>query len=164
MAASTIPKVRRDGTLVLADSGASNSYTVAYEDGDMSFSAEKADRVVIRDRGTIVGVRSADDPVLSFSFSVHQRDFTDASNANIVDVIEQTGSSSSWTSVGNGTAFAPYMLDVTLTIEGTDHGDSADHTAKMSKCILTWDFAEGDPNKISVKGECFGGLTFTGQS
>lgn len=162
MAASTIPKVRRDGTLVLADSG--NSYTVAYEDGDLSFSSEKPDRIVIRDRGTIVGVRSGDSPVLSLSFSVHQRDFTDGGADTLVDVLEQTGAAAGWVSVGNGTAFEPYMIDVTLTIEGTNHGDSADGSVKMAKCILTWDFAEGDPNKISVKGECFGGLTFTGQS
>ena len=66
MAESTSVAVRRDGTIKIKD-GSTNVYTVAYENGDFTYTEEKSDRVVIRDRGTIVGLRRADDPVLSFS-------------------------------------------------------------------------------------------------
>jgi hypothetical protein len=60
MAESTIVKVPRDGTIVLKDNGGANSYTVAYEDGNVSFGRQKAERIVIRDRGSIVASRKGD--------------------------------------------------------------------------------------------------------
>ena len=75
MAESTVVKVRRDGTLTLSDgTGTPVTYTVAYENGDVSFDGgSKADRIVIRDRGTIVGLRKGDDPVPSLRFAVPMR-------------------------------------------------------------------------------------------
>ena len=139
------------------------TYTVAYEDGDLSFSKDKDARIVIRDRGNIVGVRKGESPVLSGSFTVHQRDFTDASALTLVDMIDGTGAASGHTSTGSG-AFEHFMVDLKLEIEGSSHGDTADGSVSFSKCICIWDFAEGQPNKISVSFECMGGLTFTGQS
>ena len=74
MALAATPKVRRDGTIKLIDgAGSPVTLTVAYEDGN--FTADllgaDADRIVIRDRGTIVGLRQGDDQVGSISFSVH---------------------------------------------------------------------------------------------
>ena len=163
MAVSTVPKVRRDGTITLTDSGASNTYTVAYEDGDFSFSRTKAARIVVRDRGVIVGVRNGDAPVMSLSFTVHLREFTNSTADVLIDVLEETGAAASWTSVSSG-AFEPYMLDCKLTIEGTDHSDQADATITLSKCLFEWDVSEGDPDKVSVKAEVYGGYTVTGIS
>lgn len=162
MAASVVPKIMRDGTLTVTSGGSPVTYTVAYEDGDLSFSKDKDARIVIRDRGNIVGVRKGESPVLSGSFTVHQRDFTDASALTLVDMIDGTGAASGHTSTGSG-AFEHFMVDLKLEIEGSSHGDTADGSVSFSKCICTWDFAEGQPNKISVSFECFGGLTFTGQ-
>lgn len=164
MAASVVPKIMRDGTLtVISGGGSPVTYTVAYEDGDLSFSKDKDARIVIRDRGTIVGVRKGESPVISGSFTVHQREFTNASALCLVDMLDKTGAASSHVSTGSG-AYEDFMVDFKITIEGDDHGDNADGSATFSKCIATWDFAEGQPNKISVSFECFGGLTFTGQS
>tara|TARA_R100000808_G_scaffold7939_1_gene22749 strand:- start:3524 stop:4015 length:492 start_codon:yes stop_codon:yes gene_type:complete len=163
MAASVAVKVKRDGTLSLADGGG-NTYTVAYENGNVSFDGgAKASRVVIMDRGTIVGLRKGDDPVPTLTFDVHMRDFTDGSATALVDFLDKTGSASGNTSVG-GSAYEQYMIDVTLTIEGTDLGDSADASAKANTCLATWSFAEGDPNTISVSCEVYEGFTFTGQA
>ena len=161
MAASLIPKVQRDGTITLTDG--SNTYTVAYENGDLSFNKAKAARVVIRDRGTIVGVRKGEDPIPTVSFTVHMRDFTDGTSLALTDVLENTGGASSWTSTGSG-AYEEYMLTCTLGIEATDLGDSADMTAVLAKVIFEWSFSEGSPNSISVTGEVLGGITFTGQA
>ena len=73
MAADNVVKVRRDGTISIFAGG--SSMDVDYEDGNFTFDngAEQAETVVIRDRGTIVGLRKTDDPVGSLSFSVHMR-------------------------------------------------------------------------------------------
>ena len=81
MADSSVVATRRDGTITLTD-GAASSYAVSFEVGDFSAAEPGADRVVIRDRGAIVGLRKGDDPVISFSFSVHMRSLTDSTADN----------------------------------------------------------------------------------
>lgn len=157
MAASVIPKIMRDGTITILG-GAAETYTVSYEDGDFAFSKDKDARIVVRDRGTIVGVRKGDSPVISGSFTVHMRDLTDGVALSLTDVLDKSGFAASWTSTGSG-AFEDYMVNFVLTIDG---GDVANNTVTLDKCIATWDFSEGQPNKVSVKFECFGGLTFVG--
>jgi hypothetical protein len=162
MAASVAVKVKRDGTLTLTNGTA--TYTVSYANGNVSFDGgAKASRVVIMNRGTIVGLRKGDDPVPTLTFDVHMRDFTDGSADALVDFLDKTGSASAHSSVASN-AFEQYMIDITLTIEGTDLGDSSDHTAKANTCLATWSFAEGDPDTISVSCEVYEGFTFTGQA
>ena len=118
MAESTSVAVRRDGTILIKDgtTPTPNSYTVAYENGDFSYTEEKSDRVVIRDRGTIVGLRRADDPVLSFSFTVHFRELTNASSDSIIDFIMKTGNASSNVSAG-GNGFEQYLVDIDFDVD-----------------------------------------------
>ena len=42
--------------------------------------------------------------------------------------------------------------DGRITVEGTTHGDTADATATLSKVLLTYEFAEGDPNTGVIVG------------
>jgi len=163
MAEATSVAVRRDGTIKLKD-GSTNVYTVAYENGDFSYTEEKSDRVVIRDRGTIVGLRRADDPVLSFSFTVHFRELTNASSDSIIDFIMQTGAAAAYTSAG-GNGYEQYLVDIEFDVDKTAVGSEAvGHRATLSKCLLTYQVSEGDPDSISLTGECYGGIvrsTFT---
>jgi len=39
---------------------------------------------------------------------------------------------------------------LTFTIEGTDHGDAADHTIACNHCVITGGISEGDPDTISI--------------
>jgi len=152
---SGVVKVPRDGKITLSDNGA-NTLVIDYEAGDFSFSDDKTERVVIRDRGVIVGLRKGEDSVGSFSFSCMMRDFTDSAATTIIDAIDKTGNASAWVSTG-GTAYEQYLLDVELAVEGTDHGDTGDHKLTLSKCFLVWDFAEDSGgNKINVSGEVYG--------
>lgn len=166
MAESTSVAVRRDGTILIKDgtTPTPNSYTVAYENGDFSYTEEKSDRVVIRDRGTIVGLRRADDPVLSFSFTVHFRELTNASSDSIIDFIMKTGNASSNVSAG-GNGFEQYLVDIDFDVDKTAIGaEVVGHRATLSKCLLTYQVSEGDPDSISLTGECYGGIvrsTFT---
>ncbi len=159
MAESTVVKVRRDGTIKLKD-GSSNTYTVAYENGDLSFDGgSKADRIVIRDRGTIVGLRKGDDPVPSLTFTTMMRDFHDNSAGSLIDFLDNSGPVV-LTSSG-GTGYEQFLVDIEFTVEGTSHGDANDHVATAAKCLCTWSFSEGDPNTFSVTAEIHGGVTYT---
>ena len=80
----------------------------------------------------------------------------DAAGLNIIDVIEKTNSASAWLSTG-GAGYEQYLIDLAFTAEGTDHGDTGDHTVTLTKCLLTWEFSEAkDGNKITVNGEVYG--------
>jgi hypothetical protein len=167
MALSNVVKVRRDGTITLTSGGGSPvTLTVDYEDGNFSgnlLGAEE-DRIVIRDRGTIVGLRKGDDQVGSLSFSVHFREFTNAGASGVVlDFINGTQAGSALTTTG-GAGFEQFLCDVTMTVEGSDHGDSADAAVKFEYVLLTADFSEGDPNVLNFQGEVYGTITRTGQS
>jgi len=163
---STSVKVRRDGTVKLTSGGGSPvTLTIDYEDGN--FSADllgaRADRIVIRDRGSIVGLRKGDDQVGSLSFSVHMREFKNGSHATLVDFINGTAAGATLTSV-SGSGYEQFLVDVTMEIEGPTNGDSADAVATFQSVLLTADFSEGDPNVINVSGEVHGSITRTGQS
>jgi hypothetical protein len=160
MAADNVVKVRRDGTISIFAGG--SSMDVDYEDGNFTFDngAEQAETVVIRDRGTIVGLRKTDDPVGSLSFSVHMREFTNGTASTLTTVLNN---GAGWTSTG-GAGYEPYMLDCKITVEATAHGAAADAVATFTRVLFRWDFSEGDPNVINVQGEVYGGITYTGIS
>ena len=53
-----------------------------------------------------------------------------------------------------------YAVDITLTIEGTDFGDSADHAFVLTDCVVTMDeFAEGEEDLVSFSFEVLGDIT-----
>lgn len=165
MAESTVVKVAKDGTITITDgTGTPLTYTTSYEDGDFTFTDPKPERLVIRDRGTIAGLRTTNQQVGSLSFSVHMRNFANAnSTTTLLDVINFTNNWSSAVSTG-GTGYEPNLVNITFTVEGTDLGDAADHTVTFTKVHLEADFAEGDPNKINVTGEVYGTVTRTGEA
>lgn len=158
---SVIVKVRRDGKLKVTDR-VGNTYTVDYEDGDVKHAASKAARTVIRNRGKIKGLRKGDDPVLQITFSVHFRQYTSASDLNLVDIIDGVGPAATWVNTG-GRAFQDFpCYDWTFTKDGSVHGDGADHEIEFSICEGEWQESEGDPTKIEVTLSCYGGYTTTG--
>ena len=53
------------------------------------------------------------------------------------------------------------IINIALTIEGTDLGDTADHTITMDDCEVTMAVAEGDPNTISLSWTVYGTVTMT---
>jgi len=166
MAASTVVKVRRDGTLKLQDgAGSPVTLTIDYEDGNFTANtlAEDSDRVVIRDRGTIVGLRKGDDQVGSLSFSVHFREFSNQGAGTLLDFCNGLSAGSALTSTG-GSGFEPFLCTVMMDIEGTDHGDNADAACNFLKVLLTADFSEGDPDVLNVQGEVYGGIQRSGQT
>lgn len=161
---STSVKVARNGTLTVAGDGSVSTHTVDYENGDTSFGLEKESRTVSYDRGRIVGVHKTQDPIHTITFTVHHREFTNGSNAVILDVAQFTGA---WSGQGSTTSVVSdfNMVTLVLTAEGTDFGDSADGTITFLGCILICTgFAEGDLNSLAFTAECYGGFSRTGQA
>ena len=165
MAYSVIPKTKRDGVLKLID-GAANELEVSYTNGDLTFTPTKSAQVVIRSRGVIQNVRKGDDEAAaSGSFSFHFRQFTDGSEAGaVLDFINKTGNYSGNTSTGDsGTPrVEEYCIDIKLEVEGTDHGDDADHSVTLGKAICNASFAEGDVDAITIDFTAYSTVSYTG--
>jgi len=164
MAYSTVPKCRRDGVIQLRDSGGVNTLDVAYEDGNLTFSVEpKEAQNIFRDRGVITTVRKGDAAEITGSFTIHMREFTNASAGSVLDFVNKTGAYSGNTSTGStGTPFVEfYCIDILYTVEGTDFSDDKDHTATISKAVVNASFTEGDPNALTFEFAAYGGIALT---
>ena len=165
MSYSVVPKMRRDGKIVLKDgTGSPVTLEVAFESGDFNFTPTKAAEVVIRDRHAITNVRKGDEePTATGSFTIFMREFTDSAQAgSVMDFVNKTGSYSSNISTGaTGTPrIEEYCIDIEYTAEGTDNGDDADHVATLSKCICNVVFTEGDPSTLAINFTCYGGVVY----
>lgn len=164
MAYSTAPKVRRDGVIKLRDGTTPTpvSLTVDYEEGNFSFEQTKADRTIIRDRGTIKSVRKGDDQPITGSFTIFMRQFTSSSAGSVLDFINKTGSYSSNVSSSSTVSTDEYAINIVFEVDGDAVGDSdGDTLATFDTCICTASFAEGDPNTITVSFECFNGVVYS---
>lgn len=165
MAETTVIKSRCDGLIILSDGTSPTplSYTVALEAGDLSVTPMRFTYTDLFDRCEIVGSRKTGVEPGSISFSVHMRQFTGGTDGSIIDFIEGTGAYSARVSTDAG-EYEGNVLQVAYTAEGTNFGDSADHTITFGKCRLFWSFAEGEPNTINIEGTVLAAPTITGPS
>ena len=159
MAESTIVKTKRDGTLTFSDLAAANTYTVAFEAGDLTIDIPGPTVSNYLDRGRFTSppsIRHIDDQPISGSFTAYLRDISDAVDETLFEIIAQSGFvGSTWTSRmgANGEVFT---LLLTWDLEGTDHGDvdgvaaPSDHRIQLDHCWVTGSIAEGDPNAITI--------------
>lgn len=158
MAISQIIKTKRDGSITLSDNGGTHSLTVAFEAGDFSLSIPGPSVINSLDRGQFgatPSLRYGDDAAMTFSFSANLRDLSDAAYATLESIILQSGFvGSTWVST-MGASGEVFTVNVVWTIEGTDHGDGADHTITLQHCVLTGSLAEGDPDTISISGTSY---------
>jgi len=164
MAHSTTIKNFRDGTLVISDgAGSPATHTVQFEAGDFSVSGllpNGKELATYLDRGDLASIRHTNVTFPSGSFSMHMSDITDAGYSTAADLMLKKGSHSSAVSTLGANAEV-YTVKLTLTIEGTDHGDGNDHTIVLDDCACSVDFAEGDPNSLSVSFTTYGSVTLT---
>lgn len=156
MPETTVVAVPRDGTITITN-GDATTYTVAYEAGDMSMNFDKAERIVIYDRATIVGLRAGNDPVPTISFSCHLRELADSTEDTILDFVYQTNNSSGASSTG-GTGFEQFL--VTVEFQANMAALSGSNTkATFEKVLLTAAVSEGSPDSIAFTGEVYGSIT-----
>lgn len=165
MALSAIIKNYRNGTIVIADgTGSPITLTVAYEAGDFALSGVmqgQKEVVMYQDRGDFASLRYTNFVPVTFQFSAHMTEISDATNKCIADAVSKTGAFSAGVSTSGSATDMPWTLNVTWTVEGTDAGDASDHVCALTNCRLTCDMSEGDPNSFSISGTCYGTITLT---
>tara|TARA_Y100000310_G_C20194864_1_gene584177 strand:- start:3 stop:497 length:495 start_codon:yes stop_codon:yes gene_type:complete len=159
MAISSTVKNMRDGTLAIEDgTGTPISLTVQYEEGNFSgdgFSEGQKDVTPYMDRGDLCSLRYTVQTFPTFSFDAYLTDLSDGTEKTLWDLVNGTGAFAAAVSTrGANAECLTYKL--TWTVEGTDHGDSADHVLTLDDCRLSISIAEGDPNKQSISGICYG--------
>ena len=163
MAISGVTKNFRDGTLAIEDgTGTPISMTLAYEDGDFSISGlgeSQKEVAKYEDRGDFYCARKTKTKYPQFKFTAHFTDLHDATEKTLLGVAKKIGAWSAGVSTLGANAEV-WAVKLTWTIEGSNHGDAADHVLILDDCIIT-DFgvSEGDPNKFTITGEVLGTIT-----
>jgi hypothetical protein len=162
MAESLIAKNRRDGTLQIING--TRTYTVSLEQGDFAVSGANEgnyETTPIEDRGEYSHERRTTRKYPTFTFTAYMRDLIDATDVTLVGMCLKLGASASDASIVTGSEV--YLVNMKWTVDGTTHGDAANHTATYSVCrIDTCDFAEAeDKNTVTISGVCRSTITYT---
>ena len=177
MTESTIIHTKLDGQLTLGsqctagggafsaaagiNSGA-DTYTVAYQAGDLSLSIPQASVSNYLDRGKFTSppsIRYGDDQAITFSFSAYFRDLTDSGAPALIDIINNEGyAGSNWvstlsTSIASDDAEV-FTIDLRWIV--TNQGSASDvHKLVLPYCTVNLAIAEGDPNTVTINGTCW---------
>lgn len=171
MGISSVVKTKRDGELTFGalSGGAFNlatgallagakSLTVAYEAGDFNLSIPGPAVSSFLDRGQFTSppsVRYGDDQPMTWSFTAHLRDLSDAAYATLEEILLQSGYvGANWESTLGAAAGCAEVFAIGLRwkILGTTHCDASDHMIILQYNTITGSLAEGDPNTISLSG------------
>lgn len=152
MPESSITFTKRDGVIVFSDLGGVNSYTVAFEPGDLSIDIPDTGVNVFLDRGRIgatPSLRLGDDAPITGSFTVYMRDVAGADYATLLDIAHRYSGgyvATNWVSTLSGSDVVTF--DMSVTYSGTDVG-KADQGFVLPYTVLRASVSEGDPNTIS---------------
>ncbi len=164
MAVSTVVKHFTDVSVLLSD-GTGTAVTLAIPrlmTGVSVSGIKQSQRGVqaYQTRGSLHTLRLGALEFISGSMQVMLADVSDASAGEMKDFVLKQNAYSSNVST-RGASAEVYTVDVVITIEGTDHGDSADHTITLSDCHFTFDIEDGEPLVDSYSFTCYGGVAFT---
>lgn len=159
-AASAYVKTNVMGTLTLID-GAGTSLTVPYEKGDLSVDglAQSLNELVKHEaRGNFISASYGNRRYPSMSFSAFATNLvggTSSAPGTVYEFVTRSGAYAALVpTLGAG---HPMTVDVRLTIEGSNFGDSADETITLHDVHVTASFQEAtDGNSLSFSGEVLG--------
>ena len=158
MALSAIAKTKRDGLITLKDgTGSPVTMDVIYEDGDLSFegiSKHQAELIAFFDRGVFYSVRKSNQKFVTFKFTAHFTELSDATNSNVYDFINFANKYSANVSTLGSTAEVK-TISVLWTVEGSGHGDASNHTLLITHCACEISIAEGEPDKFTITGTSY---------
>ncbi len=155
MPESTVVRVKRDGQILLSDSGAVNIYPIAFEPGDFNYNVPEITVINSLDRGSLGAIpqlRKGDDQPMTGGFSAYLRDLGDtaATYATLLDIAHRYAAGfvdANWVSThgNNGDVFT---ITIALTIDGSPFGE-ADKTVSFVFCVFRANSAEGDPSTVA---------------
>lgn len=171
MAISTVTKNLNDGSITLADgTGTPVTLVIPVSVGDEAIQGLRAlsaitgqynEVVAYEARGKLDGVRHTTRVYPSGSFTAHFREFTSASVGVVSDfLLKLNGYSANVSTLGASADV--YAVKITITVEGTTHGDGADAVAVLTNCHCTLDWSSGDPDTFTINYVCYGTVTYTG--
>lgn len=163
-ASTTIKNSFGSGSVILADgTGSPLQVTVDFDQGDFSLSGMKAalkDTTSYQTRGELRSVRHTARTFPTISFSAMMSEFTDTAAGTAVDMIMgKTGTPYAARVSTLGASADVTTFKVTILVEGTDMGDSQDHTITLDDVELSFDYSEGDPSSFSFTGTVWGAIT-----
>lgn len=153
MAESTITYTNRNGTLSFEDGDSPvNTYTVAFEAGDLSFDVPQESLVAILDRGQFGAtpqVRKVEDQPITGTFTADLRDLTDATEETLVDIAHWAGwTGSNWVPTNGASADKP-LVTMKYTLSTTGGAEAA--TITFAFVALTLSITEaGEGSTISI--------------
>jgi hypothetical protein len=164
MAESTTVKNAKDGTLAVING--TRTYTVALEQGNFSATGQNEgnyDTTNVQDRGVSSHRRKTNQRPVPFTFTAWLRDLTDATDVTLVGMLLRKGASVADLPISGLSTTEVYEVDIRWTIDGTTHGDAANHVMLLEDCrIDSVDFSEAeDKNVVSISGICYGAVTLS---
>lgn len=134
----TTISVERDGVIVLSDDGALNTYTIAYEPGDLTINVPDTN-----------GDQLHDDAPMGLSFSAYLRNVQGANFATLLDIAHRYAGghvASEWVSTTAGDVFT---VTCSVIFSGAELGE-ADEQLDFPFCVVRASLSEGDPNTVNV--------------
>ena len=158
---SAIIKTVYDGTIAFVDN-TPTTYTVPCTVSMDVSGLQNAQREAVpyTCRGTLKSLRLGKRVFPSGSIEMYMTGLSDAAKTTVMDLIMKSAyySASPSTTVAIGDV---RTLDVILTIEGTDLGDSSDHVLTLEDCHISVGLKEGEPNTLSGSFTCYGTVSRT---
>lgn len=157
MPASTVIKHFTDGLITLGDGTTPTAVEldVPFSVGDLAVDGlrhTQRETVNYSTRGTHNSSRLGNPSYITGSFSFQIADYSDATDQTVLDFLRATGSYSANIS-SEGADAEVYKVNITLTVEGNDHGDAADHQILLEDCDCTFQVSEGEPNTCTINFE-----------
>lgn len=164
MAQSSVIKHYTDGTITLLDgTGTPLTLAVRFSVGDVKLDGLKAkqkETVVYQARGEVTSKRHTDRIFPTLSWSCQVADMSETSVGTVSDFITAKSGTPYASRVSTGGSSAEvFTCDCKLTVEGTNHGDSADQTWTAEDWEPTFGFGEGGPNMFTLTGPVYGAIT-----
>lgn len=160
MAASTVIKHFTDGSIQLKDgTGTPVTFDLPFTQGDMSISGLSQQLRAVNayeSRGKLHSLRHGARTYPTCSINLMLADYSDGTDETAVDFITKAGAFSGNLSGHGANADVYTIAEIVLTIEGTDHGDAADHTITLKDVYATFDLSEGEPNTMAISGTIYG--------
>jgi hypothetical protein len=161
MAASTVVRTKRDGTIVVTDG--TNIYTVVQEAGNFQFTVPLYAVLLFLDRGSFGStpdIRKGDDQPMTLGWDQYLTDLGDSASPQtyqtIVDLVfELVGG---YTSDAWNSTMSTHSDVKTWTVKWTENGSAfgeSDKTYSFPYCVLRGNVAEGDGNTVTISGTSY---------
>lgn len=160
MGLSSMPLTQfNSGSIALKD-GTPLTVTLQFGMGDFSVSGlcpNLREVTAYESRGVLIATRQTTRVYPTLTFSAMVAEFSEATAGTICDMIHGTSQYAARVSTRVGDAMC---FDVVLTIEGTNYG-GVDCNWTFEDVHIKWDYAQGDPDKVSFSGTVYGNITTT---